>query len=91
MMLKKLLPQKRHDKYIVTAGTQTMLETKKRGANDEQALLTGSARSILDVLIDKVKVGELLKTDKKFIKQVIEFALNKGGDDVFNYLRFSEK
>ena len=71
-----------------TAATQAMLDAIEKGATDEQALKTGVLRGLLEVFIEKAKVGQLLKIDKEIMRKVVDLALNKGLDGVFDNLEF---
>ena len=72
-------------------GTKAMLDAVEKGATDEQALTTGILRGLLEMVLAKANVGELLKIDKEIMRKVVDLALSKGLDGVFDNLEFRKK
>ena len=74
-----------------TAATQAMLDAIEKGATDEQALRTGVLRGLLEVFVEKAKVGQLLKIDKEIVQNLVNLVLSKGLDGIFDGVEFRKK
>ena len=54
-----------------TAGTQAMLDAKRRGATDEKALKEALLSVFYDMLLDESKLGTVLKYGGSFLESMI--------------------
>jgi hypothetical protein len=71
-------------------GTKAMLDAVEKGATDEQALTTGILRGLLEMVLAKANVGELLGKNK-VLDKIINQMIGGGLGEIFDSVEFRER
>ena len=70
--------------FFLSAASSEYLEAKKRGASDEQALLSGTLSGLAECVFEEVSVEKLLSQDtsEKFLKAFMKQAFTEASEEV---------
>lgn len=64
------------------AASDSVIEAKKRGLSDGQALATGTIAGLAEIVSERVSIEALFNSDVQGIRYIIQNALAEGGEEV---------